>query len=184
MVKKKQNIRRKTNPNKRGEINFLGEHTLGIIIAVICIIILLFIGYKVYGLFSEKTDLEKAESNFKLIKGEMEIIKSSPAVNATGNIIVYSTKGWVLRSYFNEFPETECYGKKFCLCLCQDGTCYGVSKVCEGFDYEIIINSDYIDSGYVTSVVYPHSIGFLKPTEGLKINSWDNKIFIEQTQNA
>lgn len=171
--------------SKKAEISFLGEHTLGLIVAVLCIIVLIFIGVKIYNLFSEKSDLDKAESNLKLIQGEIELIKTSTTANVNGSIIIYSPKGWVLRTYNNnDFPQAECYGGKSCLCLCQDGTCTGVQKVCNGFIYSVEISSNYKDSGYVYSTVYPNSIGFLKAAEGLKIYSQNDKILIEQIQNG
>jgi len=174
---------RKNIKNKKGEISFLGEHTLGIIVGVLCILVLIVIGWKVYDLFSNKTDLEKAETNFKLIKGEIELVMTSDTIDS-GDIIIYPVKDWVLRSYSADFPQAECYGKKSCLCICEDGSCYGVSKYCEGFDFEVNIPQSYSDDGYVYSTVYANAIGFTKSAEGLRISFQRDKIIIEQIQDG
>ena len=176
----------KKNKNKRGEISFLTEHVLGIVVSVLCLIVLIIIAVVVYNMFSEKSDLEKAQNNFKIIKGEIELVKNSPGVNS-GQIIVYSPLKWVLRSYSQGFPKSECYGTKSCLCTCQDKSCEGVQKICEGFPYEIVINSSYTNSNLynygpitINTDTYPNTIGFLKPAEGLRIYNQDNKIIITQ----
>jgi hypothetical protein len=176
----------KKNKNKRGEISFLTEHALGIIVSVLCLIVLIIIAVVVYNMFSEKSDLEKAQSNFKIVKGEIELVRDSPGVNS-GQIIVYFPLKWVIRSYNQGFPKSECYGTKSCLCTCQDKTCEGVQKICEGFPYEIEINSSYTNSNWYNygpirfnTDTYPNAIGFIKSAEGLRIYNQDDKIIITQ----
>ena len=166
----------KTNKiNKKG-VSFLGEHVVGIIIAILCIIILLFIGYKVYSIFSEKTELEKSETNLKAIKTEIEIVKNSPGINFR-ELIIYPVKKWVLRSYSENFPDSKCYGKASCLCMCQEGNCASNNqKICYAFDYKTMILTNYKYAIFD----YPNTIGFSKAAEGLKIYKQENSIIIER----
>ena len=179
----------KRKKNKKAEIDFLGEHVLGIIISVLCIIVLLFIAVVVCNLFSQKSDLDKAISNFNLVQGEIQLIKTSNGINS-GQIIVYFPIGYVLRSYSNGFPKTECYGSKSCLCICEAASCEGVQKSCNGFPFEVEINTSYTASKswynpgkYITNPdLITNAIGFTKAAEGLRIYKEDDKIIIEQVQ--
>ncbi len=164
--------------NKRGGINFLGEHVVGIIVAILCIIVLLFIGYKVYSIFSEKTELEKSETNLKAIKTEIELVKNSPGINFR-ELIIYPVKKWVLRSYSEGFPESKCYGKASCLCMCQEGNCaQNNQKVCYAFEHKVVILTSYSYAIFD----YPNTIGFSKAAEGLKIYKQEDLIIIEKIE--
>lgn len=175
--------------NKKGEVKFLGEHTVGIIISILCIIILMVIGYKIYSLFSEKSDLERAEGNLKVVKERIQMLKDSPGVDSI-EVLIYPPLKWVLRSYDDKYPYAECYSKKSCLCLCRDGTCAdNVPKVCYGFDYFVEIPSNFevpykkLDPRQLVfdAKSYDNSIGLYKSVEGLKIyKSGNSKIEIEQ----
>jgi hypothetical protein len=178
----------KRTKNKRGDLSFLTENTLGLIISVLCIIVLIIIAVVVYNLFSEKSELDKAESNFKMIKGEIELLRSS-SESDTGQVIVYSPKNWILRSYSTGFPKSECYGMKSCFCTCKEIDCEKDQKVCEGFPYEIYINSSYTASNFYNygpitfnMNTYPNTIAFLKPAEGIKIYKQGENITIEQVK--
>lgn len=174
----------KNNKNKKAEISFLGMHVSNLIISVICIIILLAVGYKIYDMFSEKTDLQKAESNLKLIMERVQMIKDSAGLNSA-EILVYLPNKWVLRSYSDSFPQAECYSKQSCLCICQSPTCANnVPKVCYGLDYAAEIPGTYIDKGWTSSDEYPNTIIFEKAAEGLKISKLNEKVLIEKMQTT
>lgn len=174
--------------NEKRGASWFAEHVMNIVVAIGCIIILLFIGVKMYSLFSDKTDLEKAEGNLKLIKERIELLKNSPETNSI-EIIVYPPKNWILRSYIDAFPLAECYSQQGCLCLCQDGSCANnVPKICFGFGYKIEIPQGFevprawYNPGRLVSspATYDNAIGFSKAAEGLKVYNSDDKILIEQ----
>jgi hypothetical protein len=193
MKKKKTIINKKYKINKRGESgSFLAEHVLGIIVAVLCIVFLIVLAVIVYNWFSEKTDYDKAESNIKLVYDEIDLIYKSTG-NNVGNIIIYPPIKWVLRSYTNSFPQTECYGKTSCLCICEAVTCEGVQKICYGFDYKVEVISTLVSSSgrswydprryFVNPDEYPNAMGFSQPAEGLKIYKQEDKIIVEQIKS-
>ena len=169
----------KHKKNKKGDITFFGENVLGIIIAVLCLIVLIIIAVAVYNIFSEKSDLEKAQNNFKLIKGEIELIKDSKGINS-GQMILYPPKNWALRGYYSSFPQTECYGKKSCLCICQTLKCDGAQKYCEGFDYYVDISTVYVDKGWTSSDYYGSTIKFTNSAEGLNVSKYGDNITISE----
>lgn len=172
---------------KKGATWF-SEHVMNIIIAVGCIIVLIFVGVKIYNLFSDKTDLEKADSNLLLIRERIDLLKNSPNVDSA-EVIVYPPKNWILRSYIDAFPMSECYSKQGCLCLCQDGSCANnVPKTCYGFDYKVEIpasfevpRSWYNPGRYIFNpTTYENAIGLSKSVEGLKIYKSDDRVLVEQ----
>jgi hypothetical protein len=186
MVKNKKIY--KKHWKKKGDISFLGMHVSNLIIAVICIIILIGIGYKIYDMFSEKTDLEKADSNLKLVLERLKLLKNTIGIN-TSEVLVYSPKDWLLRSYNGEFPQAECYSKVTCLCLCKKVTCANnVPKVCEGLDFLVEIPSSYVvprswyNPGklFYDPTVFPNTIILEKAVEGLKLSKSNEKIIIEK----
>lgn len=157
--------------NKKGDgIGWLGEHTFNIVIAVVCLLILIGVGYKVYAFFSDKSELDKASENLKLVKIKIDSIKSL----GTGSeeAIVYFPQGWFLRSFSSNFPlgEGECLGKKSCLCACKNTNCDSSgSRVCYGFDF-------------ITEVISSPII-FEKSAEGLRIFKDIDIIKIEHIEN-
>lgn len=175
--------------NKKGDIKFLLEHIVGVIISILCIIILIGIGYKIYNMFSEKSDLEKAEGNLKVVKERIQMLKDSPSVDSI-EVIIYPPTKWILRSYNDKYPYAECYSKKSCLCLCKKGSCANnVPKVCYGMDFVVEIPSSFevpaawydLSQYFYEAITYENSIGLYKSAEGLKVYKSDNsKIIIEQ----
>lgn len=182
--------RKKNNKGMKGKrgVSWLSEHIMNIIIAVACIIILIAVGWKIYNLFSDQTDLQKADSNLKLIKERIDLLKNT--LNADSiEVLVYPPKNWVLRSYIESFPQAECYSKQGCLCLCEDGSCANnVPKTCYGFEYKAEIpgkfevpRSWYNPGRYVFNpTIYENAIGLSKAVEGLKIYKSNDMILIEQ----
>ncbi len=175
---------------KKAEISFLGMHISNLIIAVVCIIILLVIGSKIYGMFTEKSDLEKAEKNLKVITERLQMLKDTPGVNSA-ELLVYLPSNWLLRSYAVDFPDAECYSRQSCLCICQNPTCANnIPKVCNGLDFLVEVPASYEVSQswyevwkyFSTATVYPNTIMFEKSVEGLKLSKSDSngKILIEK----
>ncbi len=169
-------------------VNWFGEHVINIVIAVGCIVVLIFVGVKIYNLFSDQSELQKAESNLKLIKERIELFKNSADVNSM-EILVYPPKNWVLRSYIKAFPEAECYSKQSCLCICQDGSCANnVPKSCYGFDYKVEITGSfevprswYNPERYIFNpTTYENAIGLSKAVEGLNVYKDNDGVLIRQ----
>ncbi len=175
---------------RKGEISFLGMHISNLIIAIVCIIILLAVGNKIYWMFSEKSDLEKAETNLKVLMERIQMLKDSSGENSA-ELFVYFPINWVLRSYSRDFPKAECYTKQSCLCICQKPDCANnIAKVCNGLDFIVEVPQSYeaarswynVGKLFYDPTVYPNAIMFEKAVEGLELSKseTDKKILIEK----
>jgi hypothetical protein len=115
----------KLNSSKKGFL--LGEHTINIIIAVLCILLLVSLGNKAYGIAKEKNDLQKAEEHMDEVIRIIEGLKENGG--GKSNYYLYSPKGWSLVYFKNNLviestpyiskkiePNKECTSN--CLCFC------------------------------------------------------------------
>jgi len=127
--------------NKKG-IEFLGGHVVNLIISVIIIILLVFLGLKIYGLFvNEGSDLEQANTQLLKIK---EVSDGTFDKKKLGTIEAFFTpaNGWFIRSFseasasnLQDLPRA-CIGQVGCLCICQSFNCEGTIS-CIGTDYDL-----------------------------------------------
>lgn len=85
--------------NQRSKKGFLlGEHTINIIIAVMCILILAYIGYNfLYKNITQKTDLQKAEAHMEQINGIIDALTIQDGGEA--EYYLYNPDGWSLVYY-------------------------------------------------------------------------------------
>lgn len=97
--------------NKRG---ILASEALKMIIAVICIGLLFYLGFSLYGIAMQKTKVEQAKENLNQIFGEINSLEEGEK----GDYLVTSPKEWYLVAYEEgENMPTQCKGEN-CLCLC------------------------------------------------------------------
>jgi hypothetical protein len=101
--------------NKRGFL--LGEETLKIIIALICIVFLI---YFLVSLYYSKVNEQKLKEAEALLKDSPESIEAKidnlENVNPAERQLV-NPKGWYLFSFTQEQKPNSCVGKN-CLCIC------------------------------------------------------------------
>ncbi|MEK6830946.1 MAG: hypothetical protein AABX77_02860 [Nanoarchaeota archaeon] len=121
--------------NKKA-VKFLGEHTINLIITVIVLVFLIYLGVKVYGIFTEENELEKAIVQLEKITDAVNNIWNN---NGGGKVEVFSPgEKWFLVSFLFDFPEGECRGEKGCLCICRDTECSEPkSRKCNGFNFNV-----------------------------------------------
>ena len=133
----------KNKINKKGFL--LGEFTLKMLVAIMCIIILLFLLYKIYGNFTGKTELSQAESSINAIGEE---ISSAVLSNSVRSYMVLNPQDWILVYFGGDVKKPEkCNGK--CLCICEQVGWSGVvgkdqqsacnsQGVCKNVGYQIV----------------------------------------------
>ncbi len=125
--------------NKKGFL-LLGDFTVKLVISLIVLVILIYLGYKVYSLFVEDNELKKAGLQLEKISDAIKIIQSTGGI---ANIDFFPPrKGWYLRTFPDyDFPEGECNENNIvsCLCLCSDLTCSDTRK-CEGFSFNVKVD--------------------------------------------
>jgi len=121
--------------DKKG-FELLGENTVQLIIAVLCITILIFLGVSLYDFFMGNSgDIKKAEYELK----EMNASLKSLIDNKTEiKYIVTTIQDWVL---FTDESGNLC-GGNFCLCACRDEGCKGKAKACIATDKFVRIMED------------------------------------------
>jgi hypothetical protein len=103
--------------NKRGFL--LGEETLKIIIAVICIGFLVFLLTSVYFSFSGDQNSKYAEASLDLISGEINRINTGGEINSEG-IQIPNPSGWVLLGFAEEDKKPNLCSGENCICICKN----------------------------------------------------------------
>ena len=106
--------------NQRGFL--LGEETLKIVIAVICIVFLIYLLVAVYFNTTGQEKLKQAES---ILKGDNGIVIEMNRVNSGGEydpqgFHVPNPPGWFIFSFIGEDKKpNSCIGKN-CICICEE----------------------------------------------------------------
>jgi hypothetical protein len=119
--------------NKKGD-NLLGPETLKIIVAVMCILILLLLPMKLYGI-SKNSKLEQATASLDNLYFKINKVENNHSLEIE-YLIESPNKWWVVAWPFeNEIPN-QCIGNN-CICICpgnsfkecnEKGTCRIVSE--------------------------------------------------------
>ena len=125
--------------NKKGFL--LAEETLKIIIALICIVFLVYLLVSLYISNRDSKDLELAKASLEYLIGELN--------PETTEVEIYNPSGWIVISFpiGNNVPPKSCsnLGWSECLCICKEGiltfTDAGLAKDCE--DTGICMKSDF-----------------------------------------
>jgi hypothetical protein len=117
--------------NKKG-IDFLGGHTLELIIAVICIGFLIYLGVRIYYIFTDKGDLDKANNNLKSFVLEYKGFIGSNQTEK--GFILFGNVDWYIIFYSKEegsYVPLDCKDYQNCVCMC-DGDLEGdLVKKCD-----------------------------------------------------
>lgn len=98
--------------NKKGKI--IEEEVLKLIIAVISIIVLLYLGASLYGIFTAKQRIEQAKSSLNDIKLILENLKDGESKNY---VLIAPSKSYVI-SFSDGTGKVGCLNGKPCLCIC------------------------------------------------------------------
>lgn len=103
--------------NKKG-FELLGNQVVMMLIAVLCILVLVYAGYRVFGLFQDKSEMEKAEGNLQNFVTEFDNFVKG--IEIQGEFIILGPEDWSFSSYRKEdltLPE-KCKGFENCICFC------------------------------------------------------------------
>lgn len=104
---------------KKGSFELIGGKTIGILIALMCILILMYLGYKIASVRSEYENLKRAEA----IIDEVTTIAANLDVGEYKDYIIPSLNEWIFYSTYQSLPKPlSCVDEKDkdtqCLCLC------------------------------------------------------------------
>ena len=97
----------------------LGEYTLKVIIAVICILFLFYLLFRLYSSYQDKKNLDMAEASLR------ELVEKINEAKEKGNseVILLNPEGWwvIAWPYKNENKKpNQCLGN-YCICICDIG---------------------------------------------------------------
>lgn len=165
--------------SKRSQ-TLLGEHGVELVIAVLCIVVLVFLGFMVYNFFiGEKAELAQARATLDEVMGS---IKSLEIEGDNREISLINPTDWAL-SYQHDLEKRpgSCGGES-CLCICKyssneekffDNCNSEANAVCENYD------KHFIEVGPLQGT-FKGMIDILKVTK-IKISLIDNRITIKET---
>jgi len=143
--------------NKRGFM--LGEYTLKIIIAVLCLLLLFYLLFSLYSNSVDARNLQLAESTLEELVEKMEEAR----INGDAKMILLNPEKWIMVSYSKEDKKpNQCFGNCICICtnptyktkghtdisLCnENGVCNDFEYLIKKFEFSIIERSNYILKG-------------------------------------
>ena len=170
--------------DKRG-VKFLGEHVVNIIVAVLVVVILAFLVYKMVFIWDDGNKLESAGESLEGIVSKIEVVNSE---SVEGKIIVFPPENWFLMTFPDyDFPVGECFKENSCLCICDSVSCSG-SKKCEGFGFDVEVDSVYGEfAGVSLDGVSERKLkGVLKlsSSEELIIVKEENVVLVRRVENG
>jgi len=148
-----------------GKRAILMPEVLKIIIAVLCLILLFYLAFNIYQIFTAKSELEQARATLDAISGKINTLKEGN----TTEYLITSPKGWRV------IP----YDKSICICAKSEKAEEQVDKckvegVCKEFNYTIKLTG--------TSVVCVSPAGFTGKEEDLEncfsLNTVPRKAYI------
>lgn len=122
--------------NKRADIGILPGETLKIILAVICIVILIYLGFYLSNIFIDQKRIEQARSTLEQINIRAELLKE----NAKEDFLYLAPKDWFIKMQTLNFIK-ECKSD-YCLCLCDEDDCSDLNVCKAGKKIFIIRDSN------------------------------------------
>lgn len=155
----------------------LPEATLKIIIAVLCILILIYLAFQLYNLFLKKTALEQARKTLGQIITKLDSLESGENTQ----YLILNPKEWFLISFNKgENSPESCQGKN-CVCICSGVNVLDCETmgVCEPYDTKIRMDGGSVPywckSSYNGKDIYIFPVPF-----NLYIRNENNQILISE----
>lgn len=142
--------------NKKA-FEILGENVVNLVIAVLAIMVLIYLGVKLYGTFSEKNEIEVAQNRVNTFAVEYNEFIKSNEINYT--FIIFGPRNWWITSYpkLNEFTPEACKDYNYCLCICKY-QCKDKMTACASIESKYDISED---KGYIMKEI-PYTLSLVK----------------------
>lgn len=132
----------------------LGEHVVNIIVAVLCILVLVYLGFQIYNLYlGAKQEKEEAKYTLEIIIGAIQ------KVNKDGGEItkpIVNPINWYILYFEKVSAPKQCAGGS-CLCICKGPTGCQKNGVCQNIDNLEVIGECRIDESRGPFGNYLHS---------------------------
>jgi hypothetical protein len=114
----------------------LASEVLKLVLAALCIFLLFLLAFKLYGIFTGKSDLEKATATLEAIVGKANGLEDGESTN----YLITSLEGWGIFFFNKGEINSELCKADNCLCICKsDSKSCLVDGVCNKIDLEVII---------------------------------------------
>lgn len=111
--------------NKRGFL--LGEYTLKLIIAVLCISLLFYLLFSLYAGYNQDKDLRLAKGTLDQLIEKMNVAKETKKEQ---KMVLLEPSGWLISSFTKTEKPLKCNGN--CICICstdfKNSDLYGNNK--------------------------------------------------------
>ena len=132
--------------NKNGFL--LGEETLKIIVAILCILLLIFLAYSLYSSFTTNRFIEQAQGTLEQIADGLAVVDKEGSYETTlAQPVGYSLNSNYMDSELKPYKQDICNTKTYCLCICAGNrgitiSCGEKLTVCRAFDEKIRIDAN------------------------------------------
>lgn len=158
-------------------VKLLGEHVVNLIVAVLCIIILVYLGLQIYNIYLRGAQkLEQAKYTLEMLKGVIDEVKNEEEGYEIEKEIL-NPKGWYLISYGKGEESPSSCGGEECLCICEKYTAGGCGKkgACEKTGISLKVHGScygkanclYIEEIFTLFILKGKDFINLKTTESL-----------------
>jgi len=102
--------------NKKAQ-GMLGEHAVELIIAVLCIVALIFLGYLLWSFFSTSQELNKAKAGIDVVYGNIQDLSKR---GDSREFLLQGPENWHLMFYsVRDILPMPCEVGKSCVCICK-----------------------------------------------------------------
>ncbi len=116
---------KKRKLNKKADQFLLGTVSIKLLIALVCLVILIYVGALLYGVLVKDPETKTAEERLTDLQNKINIYSEQQTNQDLEVLFFPPTNEWVLVNFREgNFPEGQCVGRyENCLCLCKDLTC-------------------------------------------------------------
>lgn len=121
--------------NKKAS-NLLPDNAFGMILAVIGLVILFGLVWKLFGIFQGNNDFEKAQETLNLLDKKIKNLDET----TSNSILLNNPLEWYLVYYEKNKKSPDKCEQKECLCICEDIGCE--KNVCNKFEMKINLFQD------------------------------------------
>lgn len=132
----------------------LGEHVVNIIVAVLCILVLIYLGSQVYNLYlGAKQEKEEAKYTLEMLVGAIQ------EVNKDGKEVtkpIVNPANWYILYFEKSSAPKQCAGES-CLCICESPGGCSKNGVCEKINSLEVVGECRIDKSRDTLGNYLYS---------------------------
>lgn len=134
--------------NKKAQ-KLLGEHGVELIIAVLSLVILIYLGFSLYGFFiGEDTEERQAEASLQKIVDKINSLEQGQKVDFQ----VFNPLKWSLGFISSLDGDNPCEEGKSCVCLCEgnllkEDCIYYKNTVCSNLNSKVINRVNYYIEG-------------------------------------